>query len=88
MELLVRYAEGKALVTHQTISGWGGIDPMTGTVIETHHELRGVSFRTRCWCFPEPKDRPDLDPLAIIETGDWVKVDGDRGVVEITKRRD
>ena len=29
----------------------------------------------------------DGDPLALIETGDWVKVDGDRGVVEITKRR-
>ena len=28
----------------------------------------------------------DRDPLEIIETGDWVKVDGDRGVVEITKR--
>ena len=29
----------------------------------------------------------DQDPLTVIETGDWVKVDGDRGVVEITKRR-
>ena len=28
----------------------------------------------------------DRDPLEIIETGDWVKVDGDRGIVEITKR--
>ena len=26
-------AEGEALVTRQTISGWGGIDPMTGTII-------------------------------------------------------
>ena len=24
-------AEGEALVTRETISGWGGIDPMTGT---------------------------------------------------------
>ena len=29
----------------------------------------------------------DRDPLDLIETGDWVKVDGDRGIVEITKRR-
>ena len=28
----------------------------------------------------------DRDPLDIIETGDWVKVDADRGVVEITKK--
>jgi len=28
----------------------------------------------------------DRDPLDVIETGDWVKVDGDRGVVEVTKR--
>ncbi|MEO0063253.1 MAG: hypothetical protein RLZZ08_1813, partial [Pseudomonadota bacterium] len=25
--------EGEALVTSQTISGWGGVDAMTGTVI-------------------------------------------------------
>jgi len=32
-------AEGEALVTCDTISGWGaGIDPMTGTVIEMWHE--------------------------------------------------
>ncbi len=29
----------------------------------------------------------DRDPLELIETGDWVKVDGDRGIVEVTKRR-
>ena len=48
-------AEGEALVTKETISGWGGIDPMTGTVIETHHELRGVSFRDRVLVFPGAK---------------------------------
>ena len=29
----------------------------------------------------------DQDPLAVVETGDWVRVDGDRGIVEVTKRR-
>lgn len=29
----------------------------------------------------------DQDPLDIIETGDWVKVDGDNGIVEITKKK-
>ncbi len=28
----------------------------------------------------------DGDPLTIIETGDWVRVDGDAGTVEITKK--
>jgi hypothetical protein len=27
----------------------------------------------------------DRDPLDVIETGDWVVVDGDKGIVEITK---
>lgn len=122
-------AEGEALVTRETISGWGGIDPMTGTIIETHHELRGVSFKDKVLVFPGAKGSSgwsnafhmtrltnsapkamvfnimntkialgavvthapsvtelDQDPLSVIETGDWVKVDGDRGVVEVTKR--
>ena len=123
-------AEGEALVTQETISGWGGIDPMTGTIIETRHELRGVSFKDKVLVFPGAKGSSgwsaafhlarltnsaplamifnqmttkialgavvmhapavtglDQDPLAVIETGDWVKVDGDRGVVEVHKRR-
>jgi predicted aconitase with swiveling domain len=28
----------------------------------------------------------DQDPTQVIETGDWVKVDGDNGVVEVTKK--
>jgi predicted aconitase with swiveling domain len=123
-------AEGEALVTREMISGWGGIDPMTGTVIETRHELRGKSFKDKVLVFPGAKGSSgwsnamhmtrltksaplamvfiqmttkialgavvmrvpavtelDQDPLTVIETGDWVKVDGDRGVVEITKRR-
>ena len=123
-------AEGEALVTHETISGWGGIDPMTGTIIETRHELRGKSFKDKVLVFPGAKGSSgwsnafhmtrltgsaplamvfnqmttkialgavvtrvpavtelDQDPLSLIETGDWVRVDGDRGVVEITKKR-
>jgi predicted aconitase with swiveling domain len=122
-------AEGEALVTRDTISGWGGIDPMTGTVIETHHQLRGVSFKDKVLVFPGAKGSSgwsaafhlariantapkamiftimttkialgavvtrvpsvtdlDQDPLTVIETGDWVKVDGDRGIVEVTKK--
>jgi hypothetical protein len=121
-------AEGEALVTTQTISGWGGVNPMTGTVIETRHELRGVSFRDKILICPGAKGSSgwsavfhiarlagaapkallfnemttkialgavvmriptitdlDQDPLALIATGDWVKVDADRGIVEIRK---
>ena len=30
-------------------------------------------------------DQLDADPLMVIETGDWVQVDGDRGIVEVVK---
>ena len=123
-------AEGEALVTRQTISGWGGVDATTGTIIETRHELRGQSFKDKVLVFPGAKGSSgwsgvfhvarlagvapramifnemttkvalgavvvrapaitDLDrnPLEVIETGDWVRVDADRGIVEIVKRR-
>ncbi|MEN9760747.1 MAG: hypothetical protein RI906_573 [Pseudomonadota bacterium] len=48
-------AEGEALVTREPISGWGGVDPRTGTVIETHHELRGQSFKAKVLLFPGAK---------------------------------
>lgn len=122
-------AEGEALVTTDRISGWGGIDPRTGTVVETRHELKGQSFAGKVLVFPGAKGSSgwsaqfhltrllgtapaallfnqmttkialgavvthapsvtdfDTDPLTVIETGDWVKVDGDAGVVTVTKR--
>lgn len=122
-------AEGEALVTRQSISGWGGVDPLTGTIIELRHELRGQSFKDKVLVFPGAKGssgwsaifhmtrranvRPkamifnemttkvalgavvtrvpsvtelDADPLDVIETGDWVRVDGDAGTVEVVKR--
>ena len=122
-------AEGEALVTTQPISGWGGVDPRNGTVIETRHELRGLSFAGKVLVFPGAKGSSgwsaqfhvarlmgtapaawlfnqmttkvalgtvvshapamtdfDRDPLTLIRTGDWVKVDADNGVVTITRR--
>jgi predicted aconitase with swiveling domain len=121
--------EGEALVTRERISGWGGIDPRSGTVIETRHELKGVSFAGKVLVFPGAKGSSgwssqfhiarlagkaplamlfnemttkialgavvshapsvtdfDHDPLQLIESGDWVKVDADNGIVEITKK--
>jgi uncharacterized protein len=47
--------EGEALVSHETISGWGGIDPATGTIIERRHELYGVCFTGKVLVFPGAK---------------------------------
>ena len=32
-------------------------------------------------------DRLDKNPYEIIETGDWVVVDGEKGIVEVTKKK-
>ena len=48
-------AAGEALVTTQTISGWGGINESTGTVIELQHELRDQSFAGKILVFPGAK---------------------------------
>ena len=48
-------AEGEALVTRMSVSGWGGIDSRTGTIVETRHDLRGVSFAGKVLVFPGAK---------------------------------
>lgn len=48
-------AEGQALVTRMSVSGWGGIDSRTGTIVETRHELRGISFAGKVLVFPGAK---------------------------------
>jgi predicted aconitase with swiveling domain len=122
-------AEAEALVTRDRISGWGGVDPRTGTVVETRHELRGQSFAGKVLVFPGAKGSSgwsaqfhvaramgmapaawlfnrmctkialgtvvthapamtdfDQDPLEIIRTGDWVRVDATTGIVTITRK--
>lgn len=118
--------EGEALVSRQTISGWGGIDPIKGIIIERRHELFGVSFTGKILVFPGAKGSSgwsgffqstrllgtaplamlfthlttkvalgavvtrvpsmtdfDQDPVEVIRTGDWVRVDANAGVVEV-----
>ncbi|SCK53765.1 DUF126 domain-containing protein [Streptomyces sp. WMMB 322] len=48
-------AEGEALVSPETISGWGGIDPARGVIIERRHPLHGVSFAGKVLVFPGAK---------------------------------
>lgn len=38
-------AEGPALISQQTITGWGGVDIYTGTVVEPNHPLEGLSIK-------------------------------------------
>ncbi len=47
--------EGEALVSHEPISGWGGIDPARGVIIERRHELYGVCFTGKILVFPSAK---------------------------------
>lgn len=48
-------AVAEALVTRQTISGWGGINERDGSVIELRHELQGQSFAGKVLVFPGAK---------------------------------
>jgi predicted aconitase with swiveling domain len=45
----------QALVSTEPISGWGGVDPRTGTIVETRHPLRGQSFAGKVLVFPGAK---------------------------------
>jgi len=121
--------EGEALVTRDTVSGWGGIDPLQGIITERRHELRGQSFKDKVFVFPGAKGSSgmsmifhqtrlngvapralifndmttkaalasvilhapavtglDRNPLEVIDSGDWVRVDADKGIVEVTKK--
>ena len=48
-------AEGEALVTSQSISFYGGVDPNTGVVIEKEHELQWQSVKGKILVFPTGK---------------------------------
>jgi hypothetical protein len=48
-------ARGHALVCTAPISGWGGINPRTGTIVESRHPQRGESFAGRVLVLPGAK---------------------------------
>jgi len=48
-------ASGEALVTNQPISFMGGVDPMTGIVVEKGHDLEGSSIAGKVLVFPTGK---------------------------------
>jgi hypothetical protein len=48
-------ASGKALVSSEPISFYGGVDPKTGIVIEKGHPLEGKSIAGKILVFPRGK---------------------------------
>ena len=48
-------AAGKALVTSQPISFYGGVDPTSGVVVERGHELEGECVKGRVLVYPHGK---------------------------------
>jgi predicted aconitase with swiveling domain len=46
---------GEALVSHQPIGFFGGVDPETGVIVEFGHELEGQSMAGRVLVFPRGK---------------------------------
>lgn len=48
-------AEGEALVSSEAITFLGGVDPETGVVVESGHELEGESLSGRILVFPRGK---------------------------------
>jgi predicted aconitase with swiveling domain len=45
-------AEGVALVLDEPLSFWGGLDPVTGTIVEVNHPQRGASVTGRILVMP------------------------------------
>jgi len=48
-------AEGEALVTRDSISFMGGVDPKTGLITEKGHELEGKNIAGKILVFPSEK---------------------------------
>ena len=50
--LVAGYASGLALVLDEPLSFWGGLDPATGALIDTHHPQRGATLAGRVLIMP------------------------------------
>jgi predicted aconitase with swiveling domain len=119
-------AYGEALVSEDPVSFYGGIDPLTGKVIEKGHKLEGKKITGKVFVFPTGKgstvgsyviyrmkkngtapaaiinlqteailatgcvisdipliDKIDQQSFMNLKTGVMIRVDGDRGQIEI-----
>jgi len=48
-------AAGRALVSREPLSFWGGISPRTGEIIDRRHERSGANVAGRIFVFPQGK---------------------------------
>jgi predicted aconitase with swiveling domain len=53
--VVVGTAQGIALVSKQSISFWGGVDPRTGEITDRRHERSGVFITGKIFVFPQGK---------------------------------
>jgi len=51
-KLTAGVGEGEALVTENSLTFWGGMDPTTGTIIDAQHELCGKKVSGKVLVFP------------------------------------
>lgn len=81
--LVFRTAQGSSAwtIAHQALR-YAGLSPTAYIVKENNPQTALGSVVSRLPCITDL----DQDPTEIIDTGDWVKVDVERGLVEITKK--
>lgn len=121
-------AQGEAIVSREAIAFYGGVDTLTGIVVERGHQLEGRNVSNKILVYPNGKGSTgntyflyDMatrgtapkaliqveaepiqtlgaimgniplveikdNPLEIISDGDYLEVDGDNGVVIVTKK--
>jgi len=48
-------AEGRAIVSSEPISFWGGVSPRTGEITDRRHELSGANIAGKVFVFPHGK---------------------------------
>ena len=64
--LVAGHGQGKMLTTHQPISFWGGVDPVTGKVIDPRHELFDQCITGKVLAFPCGKGSTGA-PMVVLE---------------------
>ena len=60
-------AEAEALVLGDTLSFWGGFDPVEGKIVDVHHPQSGVRVGDSILCIPQSKGSAGT-PGGIAET--------------------
>lgn len=81
--LVFPYAKGSSAWGRSfQVMDYNGVTPkaMLVSLIDTRSALGAVAAR-----LPTVTDF-DIDPLTVIETGDWVDVNADEGIITITKK--